>query len=228
MQKNILKRFLFVASILFIVFLVYHVKLKEYVTLENFKYYREEISSFVQVNYVKSVIAYLLIFMASSLFTIPIAMLLTVVAGFFFGVFWGVLYTNIGSTIGSVFSFLFYRYFIGFQFQMKYGEKLKNFNEHLARDGSSYLLMMQFVPLTPAFLINLSAGLSKLSLWTFIWTTSLGILPGSLIYTFAGKKLLTIESTGEILTWPVILLLLSLCLLAFLPLILKRFYKNSH
>jgi len=79
------------------------------------------------------------------------------------------------------------------------------------------------IPATPIFVINYLAGLASLNIWTFIWTTSVGILPGSLIYTFVGHHFRKIESAGDILSWPIIIALTFLALLAILPVVLSRF-----
>jgi len=53
--------------------------------------------------------------------------------------------------------------------------------------GHLYLLTLRLMPVFPFFLINILTGLINIPLRTFIWTTSLGIIPGSLVYAFAGS-----------------------------------------
>ena len=86
---------------------------------------------------------------------------------------------------------------------------------------------MQILPATPTFLINALGGLTTVSLWTFIWTTSIGILPGSLVYTFAGQQLGKIESVKEILSWHLILVLILLSVLAILPAVIGKIMGNK-
>jgi uncharacterized membrane protein YdjX (TVP38/TMEM64 family) len=85
--------------------------------------------------------------------------------------------------------------------------------------------MLQLLPATPTFLINTLAGLTSISLWTFVWTTFVGIIPGSLLYTYAGQKLYTITSLWDIFSVPVILIFVLLALSALIPVI--RYYMHS-
>ena len=55
------------------------------------------------------------------------------------------------------------------------------------------------ISVMPYFLVNVLAGLTKVNLTTFAWTTALGSVPGILIYCYARQQLLTIKSTDQIL-----------------------------
>jgi uncharacterized membrane protein YdjX (TVP38/TMEM64 family) len=70
--------------------------------------------------------------------------------------------------------------------QRKYGEKLEKFNKELEVNGKNYLLTLRLIPIFPFFLINLFAGVTKIKPLTFLWTTSLGIIPGSFAYAYSG------------------------------------------
>jgi len=148
--------------------------------------------------------------------------MLNLLGGFLFGALVAALYVNIGTTIGSTLSFLTFRYFLGAYVQERYKDKLVDLNAHIKKNGARYLLILQIFPVTPSFLINTLSGLTKIRLWTFVWTTSVGILPGSLVYTFAGRQLGIIESTKDILSWPMVVALILLACMAFLPLIIKK------
>jgi len=199
----------------------------KYMSLENIKAHTEYIKNFIADNYVLSVIIYITILIAASFLSIPITVMLNLVAGFFFGVFAGALYANIGTVLGASLSFLTFRYLLGNFVREKYADKLKDFNAHIEKKGYSYLLALQFFPATPIMLINICAGLTSLRLWTFMWTTSVGILPGSLVYTFAGQELGRIESTKDILSWPIVFVLILLGLLSLLPILLQRWFDNK-
>ena len=108
--------------------------------------------------------------------------------------------------------------------QKKYQQQLRSFNSNLAKNGALYLLSLRFIPLFPFFLINILAGLTNLSLYTFIWTTSLGIIPGTLIYTFAGKQLTLLSSPQDMISGKFIIALLLLTGLTLLPLLFKKYW----
>jgi len=147
---------------------------------------------------------------------------LTLAGGFLFHLFPGIIYVNVAATVGATLGFLFARYILGNKVQEKYASQLERFNRELDENGHLYLLTLRLIPAFPFFLINLLAGLTKVSLKTFFWTTMVGILPGSLVYSFAGSQLNTIESVEDIFSGSIIAAFLALALFALLPVILKK------
>lgn len=218
------RRFLFYMGIIIILAVLYkYFGLSRYFNLTYINEQKHILAAMVGDHYVLSVFIFIGIFIFASFMSIPITIILNVLAGFLFGTLAGALYVNIGTTVGSTLSFLMTRYFWGAYVQYKYGNKLKEFNKHIEQYGYSYLLFLQLLPATPIFVINYLAGLASLSIWTFVWTTSVGILPGSLIYTFLGEHVGRIDAAKDILSWPIILALTLLALLAIIPVILSRF-----
>jgi uncharacterized membrane protein YdjX (TVP38/TMEM64 family) len=78
---------------------------------------------------------------------------------------------------------------------------------------------MRFIPVFPYFLVNILAALTTIPFITFIWTTSVGILPGSLVYAFAGSQLNTISSLKDIFSLKI---LFAFSLLVFIPFFMRR------
>jgi len=217
-----------VLAILLIIFVfaLQFLGIGKYINIATFKVHKETLSQFIAQHYGLAVLIYISFFTLASFLSIPITIILNLVAGFFFGAFVGTLYINIGTTLGSTLSFLTFRYLLSGFVAHKYAEQLKALNAHIKEHGASYLLSMQLMPATPSFLINTLSGLTSIDVWTFIWTTSLGILPGSFVYAFAGQQLAIIKSTKDILTWPILLVLVLLGLVSLLPILIKRFKKN--
>ena len=85
------------------------------------------------------------------------------------------------------------------------------------RNGASYLLTLRLIPVFPFFLINFLAGLTKVPLRTFLWTTSLGIIPGTVVFAFAGQQLGSINSPADILSKKVIAAFLRSGFSRFVP-----------
>src|SRR5690606_5224774 len=90
----------------------------------------------------------------------------------------------------------------------------------IERDGWRYLLTLRLLPVFPFFLVNLLAGLIALPLRTFYWVSQLGMLPGTLVYVYAGTQLARIDSLADVLSPG---LLSALVLLGLLPLLAKAF-----
>ena len=203
--------------------------LDTYVTFENLKAQKDVLSEFVQNNYLLTIVLFVLLYIVSVAFMIPIATVLTLSGGFLFGSIFGTLFVNIGATLGAILAFLFARYIFGKKIQSKYEKQLEKFNNELETNKYQYLFSLRFLPIFPFFLVNFLCGVTKLDLKAFIITTSLGIIPGSFVYTYAGSSLATIESIGDIFTKDILFAFLLLGSLTLVPVIVKKIksFKNK-
>lgn len=165
-----------------------------------------------------------LVFVATSFF-IPLTALATIVSGYLFGVVAGVCYTIAAVTLGSVVVVLMVRHGLGHALQREYGQYANGFNHELDRYGAYYVLMIHILPMTPTVLINVLAGLSSMSLWSFAWATALGILPGTLVHVFIGEELLTLTSLSDMLSWQTLGVLTLLALLVLVPMVIDRWLR---
>ena len=65
-------------------------------------------------------------------------------------------------------------------------------------------------------------GLMTIKTWTFYWVSQLGMLPGTILYVYAGTQLAQIEIFSDI-TSPS--MLIAFALLGLFPLIAKNFIQ---
>lgn len=86
-------------------------------------------------------------------------------------------------------------------------------------EGKKYFFSIRMVPVSPFVIINILMGLTNIKLWDYIWITYVGMLPGTLVYVYAGRKMAELHSPSEILTFPILILLTSI---AFLPFFFKK------
>ena len=196
-----------------------------YFKFEHLKEHRESLQNMVQKHYTSSVFLYIILYAFLVSLSVPTSALLTVTGGFLFGTIPGLMYTNIGATTGAVISFVLFRYFLGSIVQKKYKAKLEGFNNAVEEQGTYYLVVVHFLAFVPFVLINILASFTNISLWTFIWTTAVGIIPGSLVYSDAGSQLATIDSLKDIFSIHIVVAFVLLGGLAFLPTILKQLRK---
>jgi uncharacterized membrane protein YdjX (TVP38/TMEM64 family) len=174
-------------------------------------------------------LAFIALYIVVTAFSIPVAAALTITSGYLYSFVIGALYVNVGATIGAALAFLFARYIAGEPLQQKYKRKLNKFNKELDKNGANYLFTIRLIFVFPFFVVNLLAGLTKVKLRTFIWTTSLGILPSSLIYAFAGEQIGKIHSVREIFSGPVLIAFILLAAAAISPTIYKKIKeRNNH
>lgn len=218
-----MKKLLLIAVFVCVIILIKVFEIDALISFENLKAQQESLNSFVQTNYLLTVLIFVLLYIGSVAFLIPIATVLTLAGGFLFGSLFGVLFVNIGATIGAVAAFLIARYLIGKKIQNKYGDKLEKFNKELEENKFQYLFSLRLLPIFPFFLVNFLCGVTNVDLRTFFITTSVGIIPGSFVYTFAGSKLAQINSINDIFTQDILIAFLLLGLLTLIPVVYKKF-----
>ncbi|HEB41686.1 MAG TPA: TVP38/TMEM64 family protein [Candidatus Dependentiae bacterium] len=215
MNKKLIVLFILVGIIIMVRFS----GITEWVSLAQLKMHRDYLQQVIANHYLLAVLFYISCYITAVAFSLPIGAILTVAGGFLFGIIAGTFYTNIGATVGATIAFFLVRYLIGDTVQQKYAVQLARFNKSMEQYGSNYLLVIRFIAVIPFFLVNILAGLTNLPLLTFIWTTAIGILPGSLVYTFAGQQLNNIEAVSDIFSFNMLLVFFFLAFFALLPVI---------
>ncbi len=175
-QKKIIVTLLFIGLIITVRLLGFD----KYLSFEIFKNYRLQLVSYVNSNYLTAVLIFLGVYFTAVALSIPGATILTLSGGFLFG-YMAVVYVNIAATTGAILLFIIARYLLGNWIQHRYAARLQRFNAEIESHGHNYLLTLRLIPIFPFFLINLFGGITKTSLFTFFWTTAIGIIPGSFV-----------------------------------------------
>jgi uncharacterized membrane protein YdjX (TVP38/TMEM64 family) len=188
--------------------------LRQYVSLEFFQSRRDAIASYVTSAPLLSSAVFFLIYVAVTGLSMPGAFVLTIVAGALFGLVWGTALVSFASSIGATLAFLTSRVLLREWVQRKLGSRLDAVNAGVAKEGAYYLFALRLTPVFPFFVINLAMGLTPLRARTFYWVSQLGMLPGTIIFIYAGTQLRQFE-----LSWQ---LALALVLLGVFPLAAKR------
>jgi uncharacterized membrane protein YdjX (TVP38/TMEM64 family) len=217
-RKNILFLVMFIAVLV----AVRQSPLGSALTFENLRQHRDQLLVLVRGHYALSIVLFILLYIAVTGLSIPGAVVLTIGGGFLYGTVPATLYVNLGATAGAVLAFLFARYLLGEQLQDKYRQQLDRFNREMEAEGWRYLLTLRLIPIFPFFLINFLAGLTRVPLKTFAWTTALGIIPGTAVFAYAGRQIGSINSPADILSPKVIMAFLLLACFALFPAVLSR------
>jgi len=229
-MKRHVKKFIALGILIAVILTLRFSGIGDYLTIENLKENKEMLQGAVKDNYVVFAAAFILVYVIITGFSIPGATVLTISSGFFFGAVIGTIFVNIAATLGALSAFFISRFLLGNWVQRRYHDHLTKFNREIERNGINYMLTLRFIPLFPFFLINILAGVTKIPVKTFIWTTSLGIIPGSFVYAFAGQQLNTVSSLGDILSFRIFLAFVLLGLFAMLPVILRKIkrFRTKH
>ena len=221
MKKAYIKRILFLLFGVGLVLLLRYLDVGRYITLASVRDNATRLQDFVAHHYILALISYIIAYIFVAALALPFAAVMTITGGFLFGTVIGAGATNVGATIGCTAAFLFVRYVLGDMMQERYQVRLATFKKELDLYGHWYLLSIRFILVFPLLVGNILAGLANVSVVTFIWTTSLGIIPGSLIYSFAGQQIRTLRSVRDVLSYNVILAIGLLALLSFTPFIIR-------
>jgi len=173
----------------------------------------------VEQHYAWSALVYLLVFTTAVAASMPVSAIFSLIGGFLFGWLPAIVLAMIATTIGSTIAFLLVRFLFGSHLQRRYAFRFSRFNTAVERDGVRYLLACRFSLIFPFFVLNILAGLSKIPLKTFVWTTIIGSLPSVAVYTFAGQQLYAIDSPADLLSRPVLMAAFLLVFLVLAPII---------
>jgi uncharacterized membrane protein YdjX (TVP38/TMEM64 family) len=205
----------------------FYFDLGRYLTLASLKANKDLLRSYTRSHYAAAVIGYVLVYLLQTALSLPGAAVLTLAGGFLFGTLPATLYVNIAATSGATLAFLASRYLFRDAMERKFGEKIESIQRGFAENAFSVLLTLRLIPLFPFFLVNLAAGMTRIRLTTYVLATAVGILPGSLVYSNAGKQLGTIESIKDIASFKVSGALVLLGLLALSPAVYRWFKTSS-
>jgi uncharacterized membrane protein YdjX (TVP38/TMEM64 family) len=114
--------------------------------------------------------------------------LLTLAAGAVFGVGLGTVYALTGATLGASGAFLISRHVARAAFQRRMAgiPQFDTIDRAVAREGWRVVFLLRLSPLFPFTLLNYALGLTRVRTVHFL-IASLGMLPGTLLYTYSGK-----------------------------------------
>ncbi|MGH7613282.1 MAG: VTT domain-containing protein, partial [Gemmatimonadales bacterium] len=116
--------------------------------------------------------------------------LLTLAGGAVFGFWWGALLNTIGANLGAWAAFGLARLLGREALQGLLGQRLAGLDRVAQQSGFAWLTRLRLIPIVPFNLLNFASGLTALPWRTYAAATALGILPGTLVYTFFADALL--------------------------------------
>lgn len=209
-------------TLLFILFLATSLHFADDLTLETVNANKVRLGLFIQQHYSVSVI---LFFLACIVFVnspVPAAAAIKVLGGYFFGFYLGAAYNVAATILACLVGFAVSRYALKAWFEKRYYDRIKSIDTELEQNGFYYFLSLRLVMVVPYFMINISAGISRVSFRQYCYSTILGVLPTSLIYANGGEKLERIASFNQLLEPPVIAAILSVAALSLVPVVLTK------
>jgi len=199
----------------------------DYLSFEALRDNRAALLAWRDGNYPVAVLTYMAIYVAVVAFSLPGALIMTLTGGFLFGLIPGTIYTVTAATIGATCIFIAARTSLGATLKDRAGPWMGKFEKGFRENELSFLFLLRLVPAVPFFVANLLPAFFGVKLVTYLWTTFLGIAPGSAVYTSVGTGLGEILASGGDLSLDVFSdpkvwgPFVGLIALALLPIIIK-------
>ncbi len=192
--------------------------LERYVSLEFVQSQLGALQTFTQENFALTALIYFSVYVVMAAFSIPGALMMTLLGGALFGLLWGTLIVSFASSIGATLAFLIARMLLHDWVQNRYGDKLAPINRGIRKDGGFYLFTIRMVPLFPYFLVNLVMSLTPIKPGTFYVATQSGMLLATAVFVNAGSELASITSLSGLVSGSV---LFSFALIGVMPLLAR-------
>jgi uncharacterized membrane protein YdjX (TVP38/TMEM64 family) len=168
----------------------------DHITWATLARHQAVLAAWVDAHPVLAPAAYLMLYAAAVLLSLPESAVLTVAGGLLFGTLSGGLLAIIGSSIGAVALFLAIRYHLADAIAARRGRFLEVIRQSLHQDGFSYLLAIRLVPAFPFWLVNLAAALSGMRLLSYGAATVIGIIPATFVLASIGDGLGGVLAAG--------------------------------
>jgi uncharacterized membrane protein YdjX (TVP38/TMEM64 family) len=132
-------------------------------------------------------VLYIVAYVAACVFVVP-GLALTLGAGAIFGFVTGSIVVLIGATLGATSAFFLARTVLRHRVErMTAGSsKFRALDEAITREGMKIMWLVRLSGFPPFTWVNYAFGLTGIRPSSFVVTTFLGIIPGTLAFTYAG------------------------------------------
>lgn len=197
--------------------LLIYFDIHEQIDLAWLKAQQQQLELYYQQNTLLTILVYAVVYIGLS--STPVAAVLTLAGGALFGLLFGTIIVSIVSTLGATLAFLLSRYLFHDAVQNRFSKHLHTINNGIEKDGSFYLFALRLVPAFPFFAVNLIMGLSRMKTLTYMWVSQIGMLPGTIVYVFAGTQLAEVNTVKDIFTPDIIG---AFALLGLFPLLMRK------
>jgi len=228
-----IKRFLLLTIILVGMAVIYFTGAYKYLSFETLKANHKLLKTFIAHHPVFVPFLFIFSYIIFTALSVPGGIFLSLLGGYLFSQPLSTIYVVFSATCGATLIFLAARTALGDSLRNKAGPFFKKMESGFQKNAASYLLFLRFVPLFPFWVVNLAPAFFGVSLRTFVWTTVVGIAPGSLIFTLAGgglEKIFESEqpfSIAAIFNIKLKIALILLGCLVLIPILIKRIKNHD-
>jgi uncharacterized membrane protein YdjX (TVP38/TMEM64 family) len=147
----------------------------------------------------------------------------TLAGGILFGTVTGAALNWLGATLGATGTYLLARLVGGDALRGLLGAQAARLDLFAGSAGFGTLFRLRLVPVIPFNALSLTAALAGIGLRPYVFATALGILPGTLTYTyFAGSLVGGVSGASASARTNLLIASVLLLALSFLPSLLRR------
>ena len=198
-----------------------------FITNDEFKSYLTENIDIIKTLYSNQPLMFTILFITAYLvmttLSLPVALLMGLLAGSIFDIYLAVVIVSFTSTIGATVAMILARYIVRDYMASKYKKYFEIINSNFEDNGGYYLFALRMSPLFPFFIINICFGLTKMKLIPFYLISQIGMLPGTVLIILIGRELSDTIITGNLFNTE---LVIYLSIFGILPLLFKKAFKN--
>ena len=153
--------------------------------------------------------------------------ILVITGGIVFGLFWGTIWSVLGATLGALAAFLTSRYLFRECTENRFtkNKMLAKFKQAVIDRPFAFILIIRLIPVSPFNLENYLFALTPVNWFPYTLATFLGIIPGTLLYTWLGITGRDALNGGARL--PFLLALIFLLLLSIIPIYFNKKQKST-
>ena len=222
-------------------------------SLEVLAWYYASLKGWIGTHYLLAILGYIAVYAASTALSLPAGLVVTVAGGLFFGWAVGGPATVIGATVGATALFQVAKTSLGAGLVKQAGPWAEKLGEGFRKDAFNYLLFLRLVPAFPFWLVNLAPAMLGVPFWTFVTATFIGIIPGTLTFSYLGAGLESViqaatasyqaclagksaaeaaachlsVDAGKLVTPQILTAFCALAAVSLLPVVIKRLAKGG-
>jgi uncharacterized membrane protein YdjX (TVP38/TMEM64 family) len=123
-----------------------------------------------------------------------------IAVGWLYGFWLGVLLVEVALSTAALVSFLFSRHLLRDAIRTRYAIFLERLDNNLLKRPALYVLTLRLAH-APYTVLNYTLGATAMPTHTFVWTTAVGLLPGTMVFVFAGMRLPTLAELVQEGVW---------------------------
>ncbi len=165
-------------------------------------------------------VAFVIVYVGLTVLLFP-AVVATLAGGALFGVVAGSLVTLVAALLGATIAFVIGRRLGHTNVQRLVGSRAAMWEKWMRERGFVALLYARLVPIVPFNLLNYAAGMTGITLRSYVAATAIGIVPGTVAYTALGS------TAGHPGSLPFIIALAAVAILTVVLAVISRTQRRN-